>query len=186
MVEFLYSIDVSVFHFINDTIANPLFDKFFPFITEADHWFIAYLILWLILIFKGGRIGRIAAIGTIFLITASDQLSSNLLKNLFERIRPCNALNEVNILINCSSSYSFPSSHAVNNFAAALYFGRIFTKYRWIFITVAALMALSRPYVGVHYPSDIVAGALIGSLVGYVFSYLVLMINEKFAESKGV
>lgn len=185
MVEFLYSIDVSVFYFINHTLANPVFDKFFPFITEADHWFIAYLILWLILFFKGGRVGKIAAIGTIFLVTASDQLSSNLLKNLFERIRPCNVLADVNVFDGCSSSFSFPSSHAVNNFAAAVYFGRIFTRYKWIFLTVAVLVALSRPYVGVHYPSDIVAGALIGSLVGYIFSYLVLTIDKKNAEPEG-
>ena len=174
MVDFLYQIDLSVFYFLNHTISNPVFDKFFPFITEAKNWNIAYMILFLILIIKGGRIGRVAAIGTIFLVIATDQISSTILKNIFERIRPCNALPDVNILATCSQSFSFPSSHAVNNFGAAVYFYKIFPKYKVALFTVAILVALSRPYVGVHYPSDIIGGALIGSIIGYIFAILVM------------
>ena len=147
MIDFLYSIDLAVFYFINDTISNPLFDKFFPFITNVKHWYLAYIILWGILITKGGKSGKIAAIGIILLIAASDQLSSNLLKNLFERIRPSNALDDVNLLIHSSRSYSFPSSHAVNNFAVAVYFYMLYPKLKWILFPVAFLVAFSRPYV---------------------------------------
>lgn len=179
MVNFLYSIDKAVFFFINDTISNPLFDKFFPFITEADHWFLTYIILLGIAFVKGGRIGKIAVIMTVFLITASDQISSNLLKNLFERIRPCNALEGVNILAGCTGSYSFPSSHAVNNFAAAVFFYKIFPKLKWILLIAAALVALSRPYVGVHYPSDILGGAVIGAVIGWIFAEITIRINSR-------
>ncbi len=94
MVDFFYSIDVAIFYFINHSLSNPVFDKFFTILTNLNSWLIAYIILWFICFFKGGRLGKIAAIGAIILIVASDQFSSSLLKNLFERIRPCNALSK--------------------------------------------------------------------------------------------
>lgn len=178
MVDFLYSIDVSLFDFLNHTISNPFFDNFFVFITNVKHWYIAYIILWLILFFKGGKIGRLASFVIILLIISSDQLSSSILKNIFERIRPCNALDDVNILVNCSGSFSFPSSHAVNNFAVAFYFYRLFPKLKWALFVTAALAALSRPYVGVHYPSDIIAGAIIGIFIGQIFALITYKIND--------
>jgi undecaprenyl-diphosphatase len=180
MIDFLYSIDLSVFYFINHTVSNPVFDKFFPFITNVKHWYIAYIILWALLLLKGGKVGKIASVGIILLIITSDQLSSSLLKNFFERLRPCNALGDVNLLINCSRSFSFPSSHAVNNFAVAFYVYKLFPKLKWVLFILATLMALSRPYVGVHYPSDIFFGALIGMGIGYFFATLTLRINERF------
>lgn len=182
MSDFFYQIDLSIFYFINHSLSNPLFDKFFVFITDVKNWFITYLVLYLILIIKGGKRGRISALILIFLIAASDQLSSVFLKNLFGRIRPCNVLNDVNLLVGCTNSFSFPSSHAVNNFAAAVFFSKLFPKYKWILLVVASLVAFSRPYVGVHYPSDILGGAIIGSLLGILFSYLVIFIEKFFNE----
>ncbi len=180
MADFLYSIDLNIFYFINHTLSNPVFDKFFTLITNVKNWYIAYIILWCIAFFKGGRIGKIAAIGAIFVITFSDQLNSSLLKNLFERIRPCNALTDANALLGCSGSYSFPSSHGVNNFAIAVFFYRLFPKLKWVLLVSAGLIAFSRPYVGVHYPSDILVGALLGWGIGYLFSLLALKINDYF------
>jgi len=184
MIDFLYSIDVSLFYFINHTLSNPLFDKFFPFITEVKNWYLVYAIFWLILVIKGGKRGRIAAVGILLLITASDQISSSLIKNLVERIRPCNALPDVNILAGCTSSFSFPSSHAVNNFAFAVFFSKLYPRFKVSFYIIAVLTAFSRPYVGVHYPSDIIAGALIGSLIGYLFGILALYVDNKIPQIK--
>lgn len=185
-MDFLYQIDVLVFRFINGTLSNGAFDKLFPFITELKNWYIAYLILFLLMIIKGGKLGRIAAVALVFLVAVSDQISSSLLKNLFERIRPCNVLDNVNILVTCTESFSFPSSHAVNNFAAALFFSMIFPKYKIWFYTVASLQAFSRPYVGVHYPSDVIGGALIGAALGYIFGWLTLKINSYFSQKKTI
>ncbi len=135
---------------------------------------------------KGGRLGRITAVGLILLITVTDQLSSSVLKQLFERIRPCNALNDVNILVTCTSSLSFPSSHAVNNFAFALFFSMIYPKYKGWYYTIAFLLAFSRPYVGVHYPSDVIGGALIGAAIGYIFGLIVLKVNSYFNQKKTI
>lgn len=170
MTDFLYSIDVNLFYFINQTISVKFLDKFFLIITDVKHWYIAYIILWFILIFKGGRIGKIAAVGAILLITVSDQFTSHFLKDIIARVRPCHVIEDARMLVSCKGSYSFPSAHAVNNFALAVFMLRLFPKYKWILLIVASLVALSRPYIGVHYPSDIVAGALIGSAIGYLFS----------------
>ena len=178
MIDFLYQIDLKLFYFINGTLANPFFDKIFPFLTNLNNWFLVYLIFFLYLIIHGKKLDRITIFATIVMITVSDQLSSHLLKNLFERIRPCNVLENVNLLVTCTESYSFPSSHAVNNFAAAVLFSKIYPKFKIWFFTIATLIAFSRPYVGVHYPSDVIGGAFIGSLIGVIFARLVLMINN--------
>lgn len=180
MIDFLYSIDLNVFYFINHTLANSFFDKFFPFITEVKNWYLAYIILWLILFIKGGRIGKITAVAVLVAIIFSDQFSSHFLKDIAARIRPCNALPDVRLLVTSTGSYSFPSSHAVNNFTIAVLLMRIFPKYKWILLTTAFVVILSRPYVGVHYPSDILGGALIGSLIGYCFSLLVKSVDSYF------
>jgi len=184
MENFLYSIDVKIFYFINHSLANPVFDSFFRFITLPEHWFIAYVILMGILIIKGGRLGRIAFVGIIVVIAVSDQTSSNFLKNMVGRIRPCNALPNVRLLVNCLGSYSFPSSHATNNFAAAAYFSYLYSDYKKVLYGVAALVAFSRPYVGVHYPSDILFGAALGFLIGYLFAILTVKINMRFSDEK--
>ncbi|MEW6654021.1 MAG: phosphatase PAP2 family protein [Bacteroidota bacterium] len=183
-MDFLYQLDVTIFYFINHTLSNQAFDKFFPFFTEVKNWYITYVILFLLMISKGGRLGRIAAFVLVILITVSDQFSSTFLKNWFERARPCNVLENVNILVTCTESFSFPSSHAVNNFAAALFFTMIFPKYKIWFFIIASLQAFSRPYVGVHYPSDVIGGALIGAALGCFFGWLVLKINSFFAVRK--
>jgi undecaprenyl-diphosphatase len=180
MIDFLYQVDLTIFYFINHTISNPVFDKFFPFITEVKNWYIAYIILFFILIIKGGRIGRIAAVGMILLVIVSDQFSSSLLKNLIQRIRPCNALPDVNILVGCTGSFSFPSSHAVNNFAAAFYFGKIFPKFKLSLLIAASIMAFSRPYVGVHYPSDIIGGGIIGAALGFLLALIIIRTDSLF------
>jgi len=185
MTDFLYNIDLQIFYFINHTLSNKLFDKFFPFITEIKHWYLAYIILWSILFFKGGRLGKITAVTILLAITFSDQFSSHFLKDIFQRVRPCNFLPDVRLLVSSTDSFSFPSSHAVNNFTIAFLVMRIFPKYKWILLTSAFLVSFSRPYVGVHYPSDIFFGGLIGASVGYGFSYLVKW-ADKWFENKNL
>ncbi len=184
MMDFLYTLDKELFYFINHTLSNPLFDKIFPYLTDVKHWYLVYIIFWFILVIKGGRLGRITAVMSLLLITASDQISSFLLKDWIARIRPCNVLPDVNILVFCSGSYSMPSSHAVNNFAAAVFFSRLFPKYKIPLYVIAVLMAFSRPYVGVHYPADVIVGAVVGSVIGYVLAILTQRIDKYFLGKK--
>lgn len=179
-MEILQSIDSSLFYFINVTLANPVTDKFMPFITERNHWFIFYVLIWFYLFVKGGAKGRVAAIMIIFVILASDQFSENVLKPCFHRTRPCHVLENVNLLINCSESFSFPSNHAVNNFAAAALFSYFYKGMKYVLYGGAFIVAISRVTCGVHYPFDVAGGAIIGILVALGFIHLWKIVDSKF------
>ncbi len=168
MLDFLLNIDISLFYLINGTISNPVLDKVMPFITNLNNWIIAYLILILGLIIYGGKQGRIAAILIILGIAINDQVCSNLFKDLIDRLRPCLTLSDVHLLVNCGPGKSMPSSHAANNFNLAVILSYFFPRFRASFFTIASLVALSRVYVGVHYPSDIIVGAILGYLIAYL------------------
>jgi undecaprenyl-diphosphatase len=178
MINFLYSIDVSVFYFINHSLSCGALNKFFTIITNVNNWYIAYIILLGISFVKGGRKGKIAAIGVLLLILLTDQVSARIIKEIFHRIRPCNALINVITPLGCNGTFSFPSNHAVNNFAAAVFFYKLFPKLKWAVFISASLVALSRVYIGVHYPSDILGGAVIGSAFGYIFAIAALKLDQ--------
>ncbi len=179
-MEFLYSFDLAIFYFVNHSLSTGFLDKFFSTITDVNKWYIAYIILAGIAFFKGGMRGKILVLGLILLIVVTDQTGFRILKELFERARPCRALSDAITPIGCAGGYSFPSNHALNNFAAATFISRLFPNYKWVVFTVASLIALSRVYLGVHYPSDILAGALIGTAFGYLFSLAALPIAKHF------
>lgn len=174
MTESLAAIDRAVFLFLNQTLSNPVGDFLWPLITDYDRLplvRVALIGLWILLLVKGGVRGRTAALLLIPVLVFADQLSSSLIKELVQRPRPCHAIDGVpivpgiHLLVHCGGGKSFPSSHAVNNFAVATLFSFYYPKGRWGFYGWAALVALSRPAVGVHYPSDIIGGAFIGILV---------------------
>jgi undecaprenyl-diphosphatase len=174
VIDFLYSIDTALFVFINQTISNPVGDVLWPLITHYDKFLVVrilLLVVWIGLLFKGGRAGRRVALLLIPILFAADQLSSSVLKELIGRPRPCHiidgapVLEGIRLLVDCGPGKSFPSSHAVNNFAVGTLFSFYYRKWAWAFLTWASLVALSRPAVGVHYPSDIAGGAIFGTLV---------------------
>jgi undecaprenyl-diphosphatase len=180
-MDFLYSFDLAIFYFFNHTISTGFLDKFFSIITDVKSWYIAYIILAGIAFFKGGTRGKIAVLGLIFLIVVTDQTGYRLLKESIERLRPCIALKDAITPLGCAGSFSFPSNHALNNFAAAVFLLRLYPNYKWIFLIVATLVSISRIYLGVHYPSDVFAGAIIGAAFGYLFSIAALKIDRYFS-----
>lgn len=174
MIDFLYQIDVAVFRFLNGTVANPFFDRLMPVVTEGDNWRIPILLIVLAFVIFGGKKGRITILLLIFTITLSDQISSFVVKPLFSRMRPCFVLENVRLLIDQSRSPSFTSSHAANLAAVAVIFSWRYRRQMWIPIALTLFISYSRIYVGVHYPSDILGGWI----VGIFCATLVLLVKQ--------
>jgi len=193
VLEFLYSIDVALFFFINHTLADPILDWVMPFVTNLNKQKPVIIIVFGILgmlVWKGGNKGKATAGLLVITILLSDQISSSIIKNLVGRIRPCGVLDGVRLLVDCGSGLSFPSSHAVNNFAGATIISHFYYSKKWYWFSIAALVALSRPYVGVHYPSDIIGGAIIGwgiaTLVILIWEIFIKYLNHKSSDIKPV
>jgi len=184
MLDFFYSIGVQIFYFFNHILSIGFLDKFFAMITNVNNWYIAYIVLLGIAFIKGGLRGKLAVAMIIILIIVTDQLGYKVIKEFFQRMRPCIALTDVLTPLGCNGTYSFPSNHALNNFAAATFFYRLFPKLKWILFITAFLVSLSRVYLGLHYPSDIIGGAIIGSAFGYIFSIAALKLEEYLLTTK--
>ena len=189
MVDYFINIDRSLFIFINQIISNNLFDNIMPIITDWDKTIIGRIIILLtvvIFFWKGGSKGRFIIVLLIATIILSDVLNSQVLKNIFLRPRPCHvidgayAIQNVHLLVPCGKGYSFPSSHAVNNFALATVLTMVYKKAWWIFGMFATLIGFSRIYVGVHYPADVVVGAFIGIFLALLMYFLSLYLIKKF------
>ncbi len=167
MESFFYSLDVAVFRWINEGWSNPFFDSFFAFVTDIHHFYWV-LIPWLVyLLICGKAKGRWLVLSLVVGITLSDQLSAHVIKYLFERVRPCNVVDGVLTPIGKSSSYSFPSSHASNMGSSMFLLSMAFRPWTPLFVIIALLVGLSRIYLGLHYPSDVLGGYALGLLIGY-------------------
>jgi undecaprenyl-diphosphatase len=151
-------------------------------------WIPGYLILAFVLFWRrGGAHFLLAAAVFIPVIILSDQVASGLLKGWIARPRPCHVaeLKEWLHLVDykCGGPYGFVSSHAANFFALATYVGwHLKPRIPWLplfLFTVAALVGYSRIYLGVHYPSDVLVGALVGMMSGTLGILLFRFLSRK-------
>ena len=178
MLEWLLTLDRSIFLFINRDLANPVTDLIMPFITN-DNFLRGIFALGIVAMLVFGRKRLLwAVLFSIVVVTLTDQSSAGLLKPLIGRLRPCKIM-EVHLLVGCGSGYSFPSSHATNLFGQALFWGLLFRRYLWPGIAFAFLIGLSRIFVGVHYPLDVVAGMILGAAEGAAMAWLYLSLKVR-------
>jgi undecaprenyl-diphosphatase len=171
MIEALQAADRAVLLFLNHLLASPPGDALWPLVTDYDKIWpvrVVFLAVWVWLMVRGGARGRTVALLLIPLLFFADKISSAVVKEIVARPRPCHTPGGVSVveglrmLVDCGPGKSFPSSHAVNNFAVATLFGFYYRRAAWALFAWAAVVALSRVAVGVHYPSDAIGGAAIG------------------------
>ena len=169
MIDVIINVDKKIFTFFNSSIANPVFDIFFPIITNQDIWIIPILFGIIILSIKGGTKGRIASIVLIIGVILADYSSAQIIKPYFQRLRPSHdILDQIRLLVPKGGRYGFVSSHAANMYVSATILGYFYSKQKRLFFTIASLVAFSRVYVGVHYPADIVFGGFLGYGLGWI------------------
>jgi undecaprenyl-diphosphatase len=162
------SLDTSLFLLINGLLRHPLLDLLMPALSNKWYAFLLAAVLFPLLILRGGRRTWFLIFAGIAAVLLTD-LGSALLKDAIRRVRPCHVLAQVHLLGGCTRSFSMPSNHAGNMFAVAAV---IWLGWRRWPLTLAGFLlaggvAYSRVYLGVHYPGDVLAGAVWGGAVGW-------------------
>jgi undecaprenyl-diphosphatase len=177
MIEQIIQLDKTAFVAINNGLSNPFFDWLCPILRNQSTWYILYIVFIYFIIKLYKQESWKILLGIALMILCSDQFSANLIKNTFKRLRPCAepSLNGVtHHLIASCNGYSFISAHATNHFAIAIFISFFLKSYSRIILPIlifwAASIAFSQVYVGVHYPLDVLIGAIVGSLFGFTFS----------------
>lgn len=183
MIEYLLELDKQLFLFLNG-LNHPWLDPVMFLISHRLTWIPLYILL-LVLVFRHYKMkGFLVLLFVVILVTLSDQ-GSVFVKNTFMRLRPCNdpALDGlIHMVRRCPGGFSFVSSHATNTFALAIFMNNMLGKqFKFVvpvMIAFATLNAYSRIYLGVHYPSDVIFGSLLGILVGLFVYVLWLQFNK--------
>lgn len=162
----MLSFDFTILNFIYDHFHSGILDVVMPVITKLGNGGMIWIALAIVLLIT--RRYRWAGAAMLLALALDVVISNMILKPLVARIRPCDVNTTIQLLIARPTDYSFPSGHTAASFAAtsALYFSR--QKFWKPALVLAVLIAFSRLYLYVHYPTDILAGVMIGIIVGYL------------------
>ncbi|MFT4660019.1 MAG: undecaprenyl-diphosphatase [Patiriisocius sp.] len=190
MFEKLEEIDRSLMIYLNG-IHNPMFDTIMHYFSELLFW--VPFFLWVIyLVYKKYELKTLG----IFFLTAgltvllADRISVELFKNVFERLRPCHN-GDIGQLMHlyddkCGGQFGFVSSHATNFFGLAILFASVLkNKVKGIvplMLIWATLVGYSRIYLGVHYPADVLGGAILGSVIGFITYRIFIVAKQKYVD----
>lgn len=176
--------DTSLFHWINSSWRNDFFDWLMPVVSKFENFQFILLGLVILLLWKGSVRGRVFVAAALVLLAITDRGNSDLVKHFFVRPRPYDTLVDIHVYLKqqwmvttpqlverYTDTRSFPSTHAVNVWAMAVLGGLFYRRWAVLFCFLAALISLSRIYVGHHYPLDVIGGAILGGAAAAAFYY---------------
>ncbi|MDD3204382.1 MAG: phosphatase PAP2 family protein [Lachnospiraceae bacterium] len=184
MLELLMELDSNILLWIQEVLRNPICDPIFIFITSLGNMGALWILIsCILLIFKKTR-----RIGMMSLLALLGSLIVNnlIIKNLVARTRPYELITGLQLLIARATDFSFPSGHTGSSFASAvILYKELPKKYGILALILATLIAFSRLYIGIHYPSDVICGALSGILIAlFVRKAYGAFEKSKYGQSK--
>ena len=178
MLETLLNLDDGFLLYLQNVVRNPVLDKMMIFITSLGDGGMIWIAATILLLIpkKTRKIGFMSAAA----LLGSLVINNHLIKNLVQRPRPFVTFTDLQIIIPTPSEFSFPSGHTSSSFAAAAVFYRHLPKKLGLpSVILAGLIGFSRLYVGVHYPTDVIAGVAMGILLSYLGEFLVNILGNK-------
>lgn len=180
-MENLQALDLALFRVVNSGLKNPFFDWVLPWFSANVLFLPALLVLAIGLVRWGGTRGRLLLFFLLLTFVLGDPVIVNSLKKLISRPRPFAAVPDLHLMVGRGSSGSMPSAHAANWCAGALVAAVFYRRSLAFMLPLAMLVCLSRVYVGAHYPSDVLGGALLGTS----YAALVLWGSQALWQSLG-
>jgi undecaprenyl-diphosphatase len=174
----LAELDATLLVWIHSHLHNEVLDWLMPVFREKWTWLPLYIFLIAFMLLNFGKRGGLWILFFVFAIICADTISTRVLKYQVKRVRPCHTeqvAERLEILVSCGGTYGFVSSHAANHFAMAAFIfftlGRAVRRVRWPVMIWAGLVAFAQVYVGVHYPLDILGGAVLGLSLGWLLAW---------------
>ncbi|MBK9293545.1 MAG: phosphatase PAP2 family protein [Oligoflexia bacterium] len=185
-MQYFKNLDQNLFELINQRWVNSFFDHLMPFVTEYKNTWWVVLFLAFVWVLAQKKKAFIAILQAILLIAITDSFNSKIIKPIIERPRPEQSLGPQNVrlLTHHHSGHSFPSTHATNSFAVATLVMRTSFVAGLVALPIAALIAYSRVYVGVHFPSDVVAGMFLGFVIAHLYWHLLNVARVFFGKRR--
>lgn len=177
MLERINAIDTGIISYVCGNLRFGFLTSIMVVITTLGEYGGVWLIAGLVLAFM--KKYRRQGITILCSLAACFVINNLVLQNIFQRVRPFNAIAGVEALVHMPSSFSFPSGHTSSAFASAFAIRYTMGKKAWWVFILAALIGISRVYLGVHYPTDVIAGAAVGSLISWGVCTLAERIGRK-------
>jgi len=166
-MNWLVEIDTALLRLLNVEWIHPLLDRVIPLFSHFDLWKIPLIALLIFIVIRERLKGVLIVVGLGLTILLSEAMCSLAVKELIDRVRPCHIHAWVRLIEGyCPKSPAFPSSHATNITAGITYLSFFFPRWLFAMVPLALLVGYSRVYLGVHYPLDVVGGAILGAGCG--------------------